>query len=133
MRLTDPVSYEFAKAFQSSTLVNPVDSTFFNQLVTESTKVPAHVWQQALAALTETNYLNKLKSIYQPTLILWGDMDTYCMKESQDKLHIHIQNSKLLIYESTGHALHWEKPERFANDITEFVNSIYSTSNIFNQ
>jgi len=33
-----------------------------------------------------------------------------------------LKNSVLKVYPNTGHAPHWERPERFAKDLAEFIN-----------
>jgi non-heme chloroperoxidase len=33
-----------------------------------------------------------------------------------------LRNSTLKVYPDTGHALHWERPERFGKDLQEFIN-----------
>jgi pimeloyl-ACP methyl ester carboxylesterase len=33
-----------------------------------------------------------------------------------------LRNSVFKVYPDTGHALHWERPERFAKDLQEFIN-----------
>lgn len=37
------------------------------------------------------------------------------------RLFAGICGSRLVVYPDTGHALHWELPQRFAADLTEFV------------
>ena len=43
--LEDPVSPEFARDFQLSTIHRPVTTDFLEQVIRESLKVPAHVWK----------------------------------------------------------------------------------------
>ena len=42
----------------------------------------------------------------------------------QDALLAAIAGSRLVVYESAGHALHWEEPERFAADLVAFAESL---------
>ena len=56
-----------------------------------------------------------------PTLIVWGDRDTYTLRAQQDTLRAAIRGSRLLVYEGTGHAVHWEEPRRFVEDVVSFV------------
>jgi pimeloyl-ACP methyl ester carboxylesterase len=42
-------------------------------------------------------------------------------RADQDELIANIPNSRLVVYPNTGHALHWEQPERFARDLVEFM------------
>jgi pimeloyl-ACP methyl ester carboxylesterase len=64
----------------------------------------------------------ELKKIKTPTLILWGDKETIFPRSEQDRLTAALKNSTLKVYADTGHALHWERPERFAADLQSFIN-----------
>jgi rifampin ADP-ribosylating transferase len=44
----------------------------------------------------------------------------------QDELLARIRHARLTVYQDTGHALHWEEPERFASDVATFVGSLTS-------
>lgn len=123
-RLMDPITSEFAEAFIKSTLVKTMDPAFYKLQVAETMKVPAAVWKAAMKGLVSTNYKAVLHNIYQPTLILWGDKDFICTKADQDALAAGIKNSKLVVYEGTGHALHWEEPGRFAKDLVTFIEDV---------
>jgi pimeloyl-ACP methyl ester carboxylesterase len=35
-----------------------------------------------------------------------------------------IPDVRLVVYEGTGHAVHWEEPARFAAHVTAFVESV---------
>ena len=48
------------------------------------------------------------------------------MRDDQDAMLRGIKNSKLKVYQSTGHALHWEHPKRFAGDLMEFIGGLYA-------
>ncbi len=43
--LEDPVSPEFVREFQESTIHNPVSEKFLAGLISDSLKVPARVWR----------------------------------------------------------------------------------------
>ena len=119
--LSDPVDSLFIVEFQKSTLTRPVSDERFQSFIDESLKVPAHVWKGVAAGWASANYLNMLRNFDKPALIIWGDKDAYCPKEDQVLLNNALSNSTLLVYEGTGHANHWEEPERFANDLIDFV------------
>ena len=119
--LNDPIDLSFITEFQKSTLTRPVSPEMFQTIIDESLKVPAHVWKGVAAGWGEAGYLEELRDFDKPTLIIWGDKDAYCPREDQLLLNKAIRNSKLLVYEGTGHANHWEEPPRFANDVSEFV------------
>lgn len=121
MKLSDPIDYTFADAFQKSTLARPIDSAYYQLLVGESLKVPSHVWKEAGQQTLNANITNQLVFIKKPVLIFWGDKDSIVFRKDQEALKKGIQGSNLKIYEDVGHALHWEQPERFAKDLTTFI------------
>jgi len=82
----------------------------------------------ALADTMVVDYTTQLKSIDVPVLIFWGSNDSFCLKADQEKFIQNLKNEKLKVYDGTGHALHWEEPERFATDITTFVNRLKTVS-----
>jgi non-heme chloroperoxidase len=118
---TPNVDSSFARQFQESTIVKPVDKTYVDTLVAESCKVPTHVWKAAFTTtIMATNYVDDLKKITQPVLIVWGDKDVICVRHDQDLFTSNIKQAKLVVYNGTGHSLHWEEPARFANDLLAF-------------
>jgi pimeloyl-ACP methyl ester carboxylesterase len=124
--LNDPVDSLFIVEFQKSTVTRPVSAERFQAIVDESLKVPAHVWKGVAAGWASADYVRALQNFDKPTLIIWGDKDAYCPKDDQLLLNSALGNSTLLVYEGTGHANHWEEPERFANDLIEFVLTLNS-------
>ncbi len=122
--LTDPVDPDFVREFQESTLAQPVPPEFLETIVRESLKLPARVWKAALLeGLLEADFSGELAKIQAPTLILWGDRDALT-RSGQDALTAAIPGSRLEVYTGAGHGLHWEEPERFAADLTAFVESL---------
>ena len=123
-KMEGAISLEFMDAFQKGTLSKPVDPVFYQTVVAEGMKVPVSVLQAALKGIVETDLSALLKNIRCPVLILWGDKDSFCFRKGQDKLVNNLKNSKLIIYKNVGHALHWEEPKRFADDLIHFVRSL---------
>jgi non-heme chloroperoxidase len=119
--LTDPIDPEFVREFQESTLARPVPPVFLESIIDESLKVPAMVWREAWSVIHQTDHSPELSRISVPTLLTWGDQDGMSPRDEQDALLASIAGSRLEIYEGTGHALHWEKPERFAADLVSFI------------
>jgi pimeloyl-ACP methyl ester carboxylesterase/tetratricopeptide (TPR) repeat protein len=120
--LKDTVPEAFARDFQVSTIFHPLPAEFLQAVVKESLKVPAHVWRETMAEMLSPEADVELKKIKTPTLILWGDKESIFPRSEQDLLVSALRNSVLKVYPDTGHALHWERPERFAKDIQEFIN-----------
>jgi non-heme chloroperoxidase len=120
--LSDTVPEKFARDFQVSTIFQPLPQEFLQTVVKESLKTPAHVWREVMAEMVAPEAPVQLKKIKTPTLILWGDKETVFPRSEQDLLVSALRNSVLKVYPDTGHALHWERPERFAKDLQEFIN-----------
>jgi len=121
LKFDKPVDYSFAREFQVSTLAKPIDSLLLAVFIDESLKLPLHVWKGVATGLMEVNFTKDLPKIDAPVLIFWGSKDMFCLKADQDNFEKNLKNETLLVYEGTGHALHWEKPERFVADLVSFV------------
>jgi len=61
------------------------------------------------------------KKIQVPVLILWGREDKIIPLKYGERLHEDLVNSKLMIFEKTGHIPQEEKPEEAIKLITEFL------------
>ena len=122
--LEDPVPPEFVREFQESTIYHPVPQEFLDTVVSESLKLPAHVWrdylEQAVLSI-DHDYVVELREIKAPTLILWGEQDALFPREEQERLAAAIPGATLKVYPETGHAVHWERPEWVVRDLEEFI------------
>ena len=122
--LKDPIDPGFVRDFQKSTLAQPVPPEFFEMIVGEALKVPAHVWRAALQPYRHTDFSAELTKIRVPTLVVWGDRDGFTGRSEQDDLIGAINGSRLEVYLGAGHSPHWEEPQRFAGQIASFVAGI---------
>jgi pimeloyl-ACP methyl ester carboxylesterase len=120
-QLDDPVDPAFARAFQESTITRPLAPGQLDRAVAESCKVPARVWRAALEGMLAATPPTEAGLITAPTRIIWGDRDQYIPLEEQLHLEAAIPGAELVVYEGTGHAVHWEEPARAAADIAAFV------------
>jgi non-heme chloroperoxidase len=122
--LTDPIDHGFAREWQQSTLARPMAADHLDIVVAETLKVPARVWRAAFDGLLNTpEFTGELTHVTAPTLIVWGDRDTYTLRAGQDRLLAAIPGARLLVYEGAGHAFHWEEPEQFSKDLVSFLPS----------
>ncbi len=119
--VADPIDPAFVLDFQAGTLATPVPADFLDTVVAESLKVPAFVWHAALAGLAAEDTTAELSQIDAPTLIVWGDQDTIFSEAEQQVLDAGIPDSTLTVYEGIGHGVHWEEPERFTDDLVDFI------------
>lgn len=121
--LSEPVSPDFVRAFQESTLARPVAPAFLDTIVAESLKLPANVWRQALQAMLDDDLTPDLHRLAKPTLIVWGDQDAIADRAGQVALTSAIPLVRLSIVNGAGHAPHWEDPRGIAGAITAFLDT----------
>jgi non-heme chloroperoxidase len=117
--LTDPVSEEFVRAFQFSTISMPVPSEFMESAIRESLKLDASTWQAVIAGLVA--YTPAEAGIRSRVLILGGDQDGVFPVEEQQALGRAISGARVITLPGIGHAPHWEHPTRFAIELLRFV------------
>jgi pimeloyl-ACP methyl ester carboxylesterase len=108
--------------FQVGMAFQPMSDAFVAGVVKDSLNMPARVWREVMAEMLSPKSQVELRKIKVPTLILWGDKETVFPRSEQDALLAALPNARLKVYEDTGHAMHWERPERFAKDLQEFMN-----------
>jgi pimeloyl-ACP methyl ester carboxylesterase len=119
--LTDLIDPAFAREFQASTIARPVPPAFLDLVTAESCKLPARAWTQIIEDMMVFDTDAELPRITAPTIILWGDRDTFVRRADQDRLLAGIKGSALTVFEGTGHDPHWEEPRRVAVMIGVFI------------
>lgn len=101
-----------------------VPQWYIDDRVQDGVRIPAHVWRDTFNGLITARPPTEVATIAAPTLIIWGDRDELLTREQQEALATAIPDSRLLIYEDTGHLVLWEQPERVARDLMGFVESL---------
>ena len=124
MELSGPMDKKFMDEFQKATLAKPIDPVYYETVVAEGMKVPVRVFQAALTGMMGADLTKEIRKITVPTLVFWGDQDSFCLRKDQDEILKNIKGSRLIVYKGTGHALHWEQPEKFSKDFVSFVNGV---------
>jgi non-heme chloroperoxidase len=120
--LRDPVPEEFAREFQEGTIHQPVQEEFLGTAISESLKLPARVWRDYIeGVILKPDHATRLGEIDAPTLILWGEQDAFYPREEQKQLAAAMPDATLKVYPETGHAVHWERPERVVRDLESFA------------
>jgi pimeloyl-ACP methyl ester carboxylesterase len=118
--MADPIDESFVREFQESTLARPVPRRFFEQVVSESMKMPAHAWRSTLRSLLDDD--SNIKShIHAPACIIWGDQDRLTLRAEQQALVSTIPDATLIVHEGAGHAPHWEDPAGIAADVVAWM------------
>jgi non-heme chloroperoxidase len=118
-KLKDPIPYTFVRDFQASTIYYPVPAHNFEVWVAEAERVPASTWHGLGQGHRGT--IEDIKKIRIPTLVLWGEKDSIFNRTAEDQLVQQLPNPQFSAYPETGHALHWERPERFTKDLLAFI------------
>ncbi|HRH87849.1 MAG TPA: alpha/beta hydrolase [Rubrivivax sp.] len=122
--LTDPVPRELAQAFQQDTLARPLAPGLMDTAVSESLRVPAHVWRAAFAALFEDDFSAELQRIAAPTLLVQGEADAFVTAADTQRLLQAIPQARASVWAGAGHAMHWEDPAPFAEELVRFVSGL---------
>ena len=117
--LSDPVDAAFVHAFQYSTVAQPVPATFMAAAIANSRRMPAHVWKKVLQGMME--YRAALPRPDVRTLVLGGDCDAVFSVAEQTGLADEFSNVDVHIIDGVGHALHWEQPRRFVEELLWFA------------
>jgi non-heme chloroperoxidase len=120
--LEDPISPEFVREFQESTIHHPVSEEFLETVISETLKVPARVWRGYMDGVVLTvDDTARLGEIEAPTLILWGERDAILGREEQEWCSGAIPDARLKVYPDTGHAVVFERPEWVVRDLEAFI------------
>lgn len=122
--LRDPVDPAFVRSFIEATLVRPIPDHVVESLMIEGMKVPARVWRATTEALLADDSWDRLDEVRAPTLIIWGDQDSFLPRSDQEALAAAIPDSRLLTYAGAGHAFYLEEPARVAADLVRFINGV---------
>jgi pimeloyl-ACP methyl ester carboxylesterase len=83
----------------------------------------ADAFEPALADLIRTDFRDRLASIAMPTMILWGLSDRVIPVAAAASYHRRMPNSRLEIFERTGHVPQLERPLRFNATLEDFLSS----------
>jgi len=75
----------------------------------------------ALDALTSYPIRDRISDIGCPTLIVWGPKDKLVPIKDAYEFDKLIPDSKLVVYDDTGHVPMLERPERFNDDLRAFL------------
>lgn len=122
--LADPVPRELALEFQESTIARPIAPDLLELFVNESLGVRARVWRESFEGFLRWDVSDRLAAARVPVLVAHGDQDAFGTDEEAAWLLDTLPDARLSTYEGTGHAVHWEEPERLAREIVELAASL---------
>jgi non-heme chloroperoxidase len=118
----DVIDPAFARDFQASTVATPLAPDVLDLVVSESLKVPAHIWRAAFEAMI-TERPDRTR-IPHPTLLMTGGKDALFDDEDRKRLAAIFTAPRSILYEALGHAPHWEDPRATARDVFRFVSEL---------
>jgi non-heme chloroperoxidase len=124
LTLGEQVPRELAEAFQRDTVAGPLAPGLLQTMVDECLRTPAATWRGAFAALLDDDFNSELHSIELPVLLPWGNADAFSPESDQQRLQRQLPRATRVVYSGVGHALHWEQPRRFADDLIAFEQSL---------
>jgi rifampin ADP-ribosylating transferase len=123
--LTDPIERDWVRGSLSwFRFQRPVPQEYLEDRVEDGVRMPARVWRDALAGLSEAQPPTEAGVIGVPTLVICGARDELLPADTGERLTAAIPGALLRTYEDGGHLVLWEQPERVARDITEFAASL---------
>lgn len=122
--LTDPVPLDFTRDFQQSTIFASVPPEFMERVSEDSRRLPAGAWRALLQGMREMGSTAGLRQARIPALVAWGDRDSFVPRAAVDSLLQLFPEATLSVYEETGHATQWERPERFARELGLVLGSL---------
>jgi pimeloyl-ACP methyl ester carboxylesterase len=122
--LTDPVPRELAHAFQQDTLARATAPGWLDTAVDESLRVPAAVWRQAFAGLLNDDTAAELRRVDVPVLLVQGAADAFVPAADTQRLLEAMPSARASVWPGAGHAMHWEEPSRFADELMRFVGTL---------
>jgi pimeloyl-ACP methyl ester carboxylesterase len=104
-----------------STIHHPIPAEFLDTAVATSLRLPARVWRGIMAGMLATPPAPGLDRLGIPTLVLSGERDEVFPSAARHDLLARLPQARSVVYPATGHAPHWERPERFAADLVGFL------------
>lgn len=122
-RFGETIPRPFVEEFQAACVSDrrSVPAWFFETRVSASAGVEPRVWRAALVGLMADDHTTRLGEISCPTLVVGGREDAFFGPDVQAELARVLSRGRLVLYDGVGHSPHWEKPGRFAADVTGFL------------
>lgn len=87
----------------------------------KATTIPSFLRQLRAIRKWGKEKADNLSFINQPTLIVNGDNDLMVATENSYNMHDRIANSKLVIYPNSGHGSLFQFPEKFSDEVQNFL------------
>lgn len=109
----------FAKIFSASeTSLNPGIGNWLNGI---GLSASSFATAQCLIALRDTDLRNDLEKIKIPTVIMHGKKDKICSFDLAEQMNAEILNSRIIVFENSGHSLFLEEVKKFNKELIKFA------------
>ena len=108
---------DFGKLFTAKSGSDSFTAWLHRQCVDAS----AHGTLRVLESLRDGDLHGDIASIRVPTAIFHGANDVICSFELAKLLNQGIPNSKLVVFEESGHGMLFDEPEKFSEELTGFM------------
>jgi hypothetical protein len=112
----------FSKLAKTTVTINSGFSFYFKKIIEEGIKTQITIIKTALEIIAKVDFISRLKNIQCPALIIWNKKDAICIKISHEAMANYIKKAKQIVYDSIP--LRLEQPQRFVNDLQQFIQSI---------
>ncbi|MFO7614694.1 MAG: alpha/beta hydrolase [Bacteroidales bacterium] len=110
---------DFAKIFSATeTSLNEGIGNWLNGIGLSAT---SYATAQCLIALRDTDLRSDMAKITIPTLIMHGKKDKICSFDLAEQMKSGISNSRLVIFEKSGHSMFLEETDKFNSELLKFA------------
>lgn len=110
---------DFAKIFSATeTALNDGIGSWLNSI---GLSASSHATAECLVALRDSDLRPDLEKIKIPTLILHGKNDKICSFDLAEQMKAGISDSKLVVFEKSGHSLFLEETKKFNTELIKFA------------
>lgn len=102
----------------------PPSEEMLNWLIRESLRTPTALGACINYDLAYRDFRPSLRKIRVPTLLFFGVGGNTFLPETGEYMKKQIPESKLVIFEKSGHCLHLEEKEKFNRELDQWVSSL---------
>jgi pimeloyl-ACP methyl ester carboxylesterase len=120
---SDPtISADATRALLHACVAKPLPAEEFEYMYRYNMAVPSKI--RANLGGREAAYEPALKSLRVPTLVLHGELDPINLPAMSAYTVSQVKRARRIRYKDVAHMPFWESPQRFNQDLAEFVSSI---------
>jgi len=100
------------------------DEDDINLVFEDMMRLPPSIACAILFNQTVQDYREMVSSIAVPTLLCFGGAGEFLASGARDHLHGSLPNSRLVVFENSGHMVTLEEPDRFNREVDQFIQSL---------